>query len=295
MQEETVSKIVVNTNESLTDELSDKEKELMTKLNDESSKLDVLKEAYRKMKEKNPNATCPSCGGMRMGNKVCEVCGAGSAKEKIVMKQEVMMETAEKLFIPNHYVNKVFDAQKVREQHPSLSGTKELENYLSMLSLITDQLNNKYTQLSSLFISAPPGFGKEHFAYSLLQIAVTNGMTVFPYLDLGEVNRLVSAYERNNTKDITKDIKFTDVDLYTAKVCVLKVPHSDNFESYKTALKIIDRRARRGLSTIILSRYNFKFFTSYDTFGEMKSLVKYDAVSPKNVRVIEMSARVNSL
>lgn len=287
--------IIVQGEVSLTDELSDKQKELLIKLNDEESRMESLREAYRKMKEKNPNATCPSCGGMRRGNLVCEVCGSGSAKETIVMKKEVMLETAEELFIPNHYVNKVFDAQKVREQHPSLSGTKELEGYLQMLTMITDQLNNKSTQLSSLFISAPAGFGKDHFAYSLLQIAVTNEMTVFPYLDLGEVNRLISAYERNNTKDIRKDIRYTDIDLYTAKVCVLKVPHSDNLESYKTALKVIDRRARRGLSTIILSRYNFNFFTSYDKFGETKSLVKYDAVSPKNLRIIEMNARLNTL
>lgn len=276
--------------------LSEKNQKLSIFIKDDESRIKMLRETYLKRKEANPNATCPSCGGMSKSNSKCPVCESGGAVEKIVMKQEVELETAEKLFIPNYYVGKVFNPDEIRRSHPSLNGVKEFEDYLGMLSLITDQMNRKSLQLSSLFISAPGGFGKEHFAYSLLQIAVTNGLTVFPYFDLGEVGRLLNAYEERNYRDsIIKDTKFTDVDLANAQVCILKVPHSNNLESYKIAMKVIDRRSRRGLSTIIMSRYNYNYFTTLDKFGEMDSMKAYDNVSPKNIRRVEMTARINSL
>lgn len=285
------------------EELSEKDRKLAEFISDKDNNTKMLREAYLKRKEADPNATCPSCGGMSKGKSKCPVCESGGAVEKIVMKEEIELETAEKLFIPNHYVGKVFNADKVRQSHNSLTGVKEFEDYLEMLTLITEQMNRKSLQLSSLFISAPGGFGKEHFAYSLLQIAVTNGLTVFPYLDLGEVGRLLTAYEDTNFKEkknrfrdaIIKDVKFTDVDLATAQVCVLKVPHSDNLESFRIAMKVIDRRSRRGLPTIILSRYPYGYFTSFDTYREMDALKAYDDVSPKNIRRVEMTARINTL
>ena len=55
----------------------------------------------------------------------------------------------------------------------------------------------------------------------------------------------------------------------------------------KLALQIIDRRARRNKSTIIVSRYHLKYFTMLDSFKEVAGIISENITRPKNLKVIE--------
>lgn len=254
---------------------------------------DYLKTLYKTMKEKDPKAKCPSCGGKPMKGNICKVCGSGEHTNDIEQMEEPTLEVMETLFIPEKYKKERFNSSKLREGHEELKGSKSFETYVKVLDGILGRINSGINEKASLYISAPSGFGKETFAYTAIQVAKSRGLTVFPYLDLMEVNRLITAYETGKMKDaIVEDIKFTDIDLYRSDVCILKVPHNNiSMTNYKVLLQVIDRRSRRGLPTIVLSRYNFKYFTALDSAKETEGIVSYNNPSPKNLQVFETNGK----
>lgn len=273
--------------------LSDEDKEFKKVMEGYSSQTEMLRDIYQKSLQRDPNAKCPSCGGKPFAGETCKVCDSGAVLDKLFLTETVPAEQKDALFIPTKYHSEKFQAHKLIENHTNLKDSKSFNKYVKYLDRILAQTETGSLQLSSLYIHAPSGFGKETFAYTLLQVGMLAGLTVFPYLDLSEVSRLITAYESGNRKDdIVKSIGYSDVDLYTAELCVLKVPHFDSLNSYKVMLAVIDRRARRGLPTIILSRYSYKYFTSFDTYKEVDGILGYDNVSPKNLRVVEMDAKL---
>lgn len=254
--------------------------------------ISFLKRSYEEIKKKNPKAVCPSCGGKPLKGQTCEVCGAGESLTKLAFIEDITEEVRSELFIPEKYKKITFDSSKLLMDKKELEKKEDFQQYVKILDAILSHINVGKLELSSLYIHAPSGFGKETFAYTAIQLALLNNLTVFPYLDLSEVQRLISAYETGNMRDpVIKDIGFSDIDLYTSDLCILKVPHNNMLNSYKVMLQVIDRRARRGLPTIIMSRYNFKYFTSLDKFKEVEGIVSYNNPSPKNLRVFGTDGR----
>lgn len=272
--------------------IDDSLKELNKEIMDVGSEK-YLAELYKTMLEKNPNAKCPTCGGAPMKGKTCPTCGSGSKSVDLTQMEETPVEVMEELFIPSKYRQDKFVISKLKSSHENLIGNKSFEQYTKLLDSVLGRINNGVLEKASLYISAPSGFGKETFAYTALQLAKSRGLTVFPYLDLMEVSRLISAYDNGKMQDpIVKDIKFTDTDLYRSEVCILKVPHNNvSMNNYKVLLQVIDRRSRRGLPTILLSRYKFNYFTALDYSEETKGILSYNNPSPKNLQVFEMNSK----
>lgn len=247
-----------------------------------------LKQIFQSMLEKDPNAVCPSCRFKPLTG-TCSVCGTGKV---VVSKnfEETPLSEVDRFFIPHKYRKEKFSSATLTEHKKDIANNASFIEYKKVLDAILVRISSGQIENRSYYISAPAGFGKETFAYTVLQMAMANGMTIFPYIDLGEAERLMNAYQTNHKDDpIKDDIGFSDVELYTAKVVILKVPHN-NVASflYKAMLTIIDRRARRGLPTIILSRYRLNYFTSLDTNGEVRNIVSYSKPSAKNLQVFEV-------
>lgn len=259
-----------------------------------------LKEIYKSMLAKNPNAKCPSCGGKPLKSKICGVCNAGSISKDIDIIDTLTEEETDRLLIPKKYKTEKFNSDILKSDynHLMIEDREKISFsiYTKILDSILTRISNHKLEKSSLYISAPSGMGKETFAYSLLQLAKSKGMTVFPYLDLLEVRRFIEAFELHNFKDpIIESVGFKDVDLYNAEVCVLKVPTTQSEEgfhqAYKTMLQVIDRRARKDLPTIILSREYARYFFAYDKMNQVAGIIKYNNPSPKNLQVYEVTYR----
>lgn len=282
-------------------DISEELKEVSNNLNANGSE-DFIKEIYLEMKKKDPNAVCPSCGGKPMKGESCTTCGKGNLSEDITNIDEMSEQVVQELFIPEKYLKEKFNSSVLKSSHEDLQDNQSFNKYTRLLDSILDRINRGVLEKSSLYISAPSGFGKETFAYTAIQLAKSRGLTVFPYLDLMEANRLMEAYEQMDMKEslkrrkekfpIIEDIKFTDLDMYRSDLCILKVPHSNvSMTNYQIMLKIIDRRARRGLPTITLSRYNFNFFTMLDTQKETAGIISYNNPSHKNLQVFETNGK----
>lgn len=248
------------------------------------------KEMYAEMLADDPKAVCPSCGGRPKGKKVCDVCGAGKYAKKIDYFRLENEGILQRLYIPEFFTRETYSKNILLAEKEHLKDNGAFQMYLDKVDRLIGAIGRGTKLESSLFISAPSGFGKEHMVYTLMCIALDRGLTVFPYIDLAEAEALMTSFEEGNDKDpIRESITFTDLELYESDVCILKVPHANNSHSFKTALKVIDRRARRNKSTIIISRYHIRYFAMLDSFKEIEGIINPNSSRPKNLKVIEFT------
>lgn len=123
----------------------------------------------------------------------------------------------------------------------------------------------------SVYIIAPPGYSKTVFAYSCMQHALANGYSVAPLIDTIELKRLlVLASEKLDYKLYGR---FSYDDYMSSDVVFVTVTHTYyRYDAYSVLDELINRRARLGLATFILSRYSLKTLYKWDKLGSLDSL-----------------------
>ena len=123
----------------------------------------------------------------------------------------------------------------------------------------------------SVYIIAPPGYSKTVFAYSCMQHALANGYSVAPLIDTIELKRLlVLASEKLDYKLYGR---FSYDDYMSSDVVFVTVTHTYyRSDAYSVLDELINRRARLGLATFVLSRYSLKTLYKWDKLGSLDSL-----------------------
>lgn len=123
----------------------------------------------------------------------------------------------------------------------------------------------------SVYIIAPPGYSKTVFAYSCMQHALANGYSVAPLIDTIELKRLlVLASEKLDYKLYDR---FSYDDYMSSDVVFVTVTHTYyRYDAYSVLDELINRRARLGLATFVLSRYSLKTLYKWDKLGSLDSL-----------------------
>ena len=123
----------------------------------------------------------------------------------------------------------------------------------------------------SVYIIAPPGYSKTVFAYSCMQHALANGYSVAPLIDTIELKRLlVLASEKLDYKLYGR---FSYDDYMSSDVVFVTVTHTSyRYDAYSVLDELINRRARLGLATFVLSRYSLKTLYKWDKLGSLDSL-----------------------
>lgn len=123
----------------------------------------------------------------------------------------------------------------------------------------------------SVYIIAPPGYSKTVFAYSCMQHALANGYSVAPLIDTIELKRLlVLASEKLDYKLYGR---FSYDDYMSSDVVFVTVTHTYyRYDAYSVLDELINRRARLGLATFVLSRYSLKTLYKWDKLGFLDSL-----------------------
>lgn len=106
----------------------------------------------------------------------------------------------------------------------------------------------------SMFIGAPPKSGKNLFAYSCMQTALTQKFTVAPLLSTADWRRLYSISQANPFYKLYGKYKWDD--LLALDVVFLYVDYSDDRRDDIPLLKnIYDARAQFNLPTFVLSDF----------------------------------------
>lgn len=136
-----------------------------------------------------------------------------------------------------------------------------------------DKLHNDITSLTmrskNVCICAPVKHGKSIFAYSVIERLFRRGIPVFPIFDVLEIKRMFldidlcrkPYYETDNPEF-----------LLDSPYLFVKIPRLPAIEVYDTISVIVDRRVRRGNSTIFLYDGTWKQLLYGDKFRILESL-----------------------
>lgn len=176
---------------------------------------------------------CVKCGntGINIDGDVCEC--------KFNVK--TFYDTVSCLDIPEQYRGIRFNKSLVpKDLH---------ESYAEYLQSINDSVVTGKWRNHNVILCSPIGHSKTILAYSCLETLFRNGIPTFPVYDVMEIKRMLldldlcrkSIYEVDNPECIM-----------TVPLLFVKIPRLSNWEVFDTISIILDRRVRRGNSTIFL-------------------------------------------
>lgn len=145
------------------------------------------------------------------------------------------------LDIPEQYRNILFNKSLVPTDID-----KSYADYLE--SLHTSIILGKWSN-HNVCIASPIGHSKTVMAYSCINALFRAGISIFPIYDVLEIYRVLTDMDlgKKNIYDIAEPEKIISVPILFAKI-----PRVSRWEVYDCISLLIDRRVRRGLSTILL-------------------------------------------
>lgn len=157
--------------------------------------------------------------------------------------------------IPEKFRDVFFDITKILEDNKIPEKVRKdltFPIYLKALEKIVYSSSNGMLSSKSLFLAAPPGFGKNHAVYAAMEGAMRYGLTVAPYYDCGELREMIDKQQLKS-------------DYYTADICFVKITSGNvTVQDLQCAKLITERRARRNKPTIITSRMPVNYFTKME-------------------------------
>lgn len=242
------------------------------------------------------NGYCFVCANKGFHDKVCPACGREPVRLSINLdKREDTEEYVKEVSvagIPAMYQGVFWDAQTLIESKPDKKGDLSFDNYVKQLARINDAFSKKMLPQKSAIVIAPAGYSKMIFAYSCLQRALDNGFTVAPILDTVEIKRFLTLAGDNPNYRLYNGISYEDyvmADVLFATVT--KLPARE--WAYETIEELIDRRARKGLGTYIISRFSLLEICKKDwsnQFSAIATSVSNDGMKyPAVIRYKEIS------
>lgn len=215
----------------------------------------------------NPNKLCTKCGGtgysMESGKLApyCRECGKGAVglSESGMTASEVEILD---LKIPEQYKRVGFNKGTLKASHLNKQNDRTFNVYLDTLETAYSTLSAGRKLNYSYLVHAPQGYGKQYWAYACMQAAASAGLSSVPYLDIEEWDNLMDAYRYGKyDSSILKNVKpFELDDFYNADIAFVKIPTGVLDKRHTQLMSVIlDRRARRGNSTIFISRFSLQY------------------------------------
>ncbi len=197
---------------------------------------------------------CVLCGntGIDINNRVC-VCRANVKS---------FFDEVTCLDIPEQYRGIRFNKSLLPDSMGSSYGQK-------MQSVYNKILEGSWSG-HNLLIASPVSTGKTILAYSCLEILFRKGVQTFPVFDLLEIKRMLldMDFGRKSVYDVD-----APENLFKVPMLFTRIPRLITQEVFNTMAVLLDRRVRRGNSTIFLYSGSWKFLLSSDKTGTLESLV----------------------
>lgn len=123
------------------------------------------------------------------------------------------------------------------------------ESYANFLQTVHDKITGGKWRQHNLLLASPIGHSKTILAYSCIESLFRHSQATFPVFDVLEIKRILTdmdlcrkqLYEVENPESVI-----------TAPLLFIKIPRMLSWEVYDTISVILDRRVRRGNSTIFI-------------------------------------------
>lgn len=187
-------------------------------------------------------AYCPKCGGtgIRLDGSPCD-CERPT---------DTLMRDLVGIDIPEQYQGVLFNQALVpNDLHPS---------YAATLNMLHDEITTMNYSQANCVICSPPRHSKTIFAYSCIQLLFRKRVPVLPLYDIMEIKKQLYRGE--------------DEDLYNTKYLIVRIPADVNHQVRTGVAVLLDRRVRRGNSTIFLFNGTWSSLCWGDDFGTIKGL-----------------------
>lgn len=144
------------------------------------------------------------------------------------------------------------------------------ESYANVLQDIHDNVVGCKWSNHNVVIASPINHSKTILAYSCIETLFRNGIPTFPIYDLLEIKRIIL------DMDLGRE-QFYDVEnpeqLYTVPTLFVKIPRVIDWAVFDTFATLLDRRVRRGNSTIFLYDGVWNFLVNSDKSGTLSGLM----------------------
>lgn len=235
-------------------------------------------------------ARCLECGGRgKPGG--CPTCGkhldvstmptqeAKKVKEKYIKK---CMYAS----IPNEYIGITWNKDYLLSSHPERANDIVFKDAVDNMDILHRKFYMGEVPKKSAIIMAPAKYSKTILAYSCMQHALKHGYTVAPLIDTLDLKRLIRLSSEDPNYKLFGYIKYDDY--ITSQVVFISVTETDQFSSAMTEIRaILSKRSRLGLSTFILSKFDYrdmsqdsvdKDYHSLEDFEGLENDLKYPAL-----------------
>lgn len=197
---------------------------------------------------------CPDCmgTGVDIDNNVCHC--RFNAKS--------FYDTVSCLDIPEQYRGIAFNKSLLPKDLP--------ESYANYLQEVYDTIFTGKWKQKNVVIASPIGHGKTILAYSCIEVLFRNGIPTFPVYDVLEVKRILT--DMDLCRKQLYEVENPEM-LITVPILFVKIPRVNTWEVYDVISLILDRRVRRGNSTIFLYDGSWQQLVYNDKNGILTGLV----------------------
>lgn len=224
---------------------------------------------------------CFVCGNKGLEGKECPSCGRAPKDSSLnfEFREDVtpFVKKIDAFGIPDTYRGVIWSADVLMHDKPEFEDNYNFKHFVEMLQKINGLFEQGVLSPKSAIIIAPAGFSKMIFAYSCMQRALDYGFSVAPLLDTVELKRLIYLSSENPNYRMYGSINY---DKYVmSDVCFVTVTKAQQRSwAYEIIQEIIDKRARKGLSTFVISRFDLSEITAQDKSNSFEAITSADIV-----------------
>lgn len=205
---------------------------------------------------------CTKCGDYgREGG--CPKCGKDSNNTinlETMSKVEGFVDACDDSYIPHKFIGVLWNKSLVEIDQEKYESNPNFKRFIANCEKLHESFVNGNPLASSVYLFAPPRFGKEYLVYSCMQLALNHGLKIAPYLDTIELKRLLILGGENPSYKLYGKI---DYDSYMmSDVLFVKVTNTSYLkDSYSVLLELISRRSRLNKPTYVISELTLKELT----------------------------------
>lgn len=192
--------------------------------------------------------------------RVCSVCGnlgkedgcpkCGMTPRALSVNKMLTLDIPADV-IPIPYQGKLWD--RPIAQDISL----KFKEFDSALERVVQEFHKGRIPYFSMFIAAPPKYGKQGFAYACMQLALVQKFSIAPLFSTADWRRLYRVSQVNPFYKLFGQYQWDD--LVSRDVVFITLDHSDErFDVIGLMKDILDVRSRLGKSTFFVSDYKLE-------------------------------------
>ena len=259
---------------------------------------------------------CSTCGGeydKRFTDTPCPECGKMYGKNKkteLESVDEVRFNSAmDTLEIPEEYRKVKWSKSILLKNNADKLSDRSFAHYADQLSKAHDIFDSGRLPNISAIIIAPPKMSKLTWAYSCMQLALANGYSTSWLLDTQEVKRLLVLGGDNPKYELYNKINYDSYIMSDALFVTVTKTYARG-EAYSVILELLDKRARKGLPTFFISRFDLKQLSRRDYDNQFEfvkdytgkennlkypAIIQWSDIFGKNTNVKESSDRLGSV